>query len=414
MNKPVFSENTLIRVVKQHWGQVVALLARYLKDLDRAEDAMQDALESALTHWKKNGIPNNPNAWLFTTAKHKALDKLRRSHNFIQKKEEYQQLMLLSDISIKEDEYCIPDERLRLILTCCHPALDHNTAVALTLKMICGLQMEEIAKALIINPSTLAQRLVRGKKKIKLAKIPYQIPEKQDLLMRIDMVLQVIYLIFNEGYSASSGDHLARQQLTNEAIRLCQLLLKLMPQEPEIQGLLALMYLHDSRYPARFDQLNGFIPLSEQNRSLWSDTKKDAGLKLITIALKKGKIGFYQLQAAISAVHSRANSYESTDWQEVILLYEQLLHIKESDVVKLNQLVALSNVVPIQAVLRELNEMQNNLSNYQPFYAFRAELFRRIGDGNSAVKDYQKAIALCDNSSIQQFLKRKVNTIVNY
>lgn len=413
MNKSVFNESELIPVVKQHWGRIVALLTQYLKDLDAAEDAMQDALESALMHWKKNGLPANPQAWLFTTAKHKALDKLRRLHNFNEKKDMYHQLITLTDSNTKEDEYCIPDERLRLILTCCHPALDQHTAVALTLKLICGLQTEEIAKALIIKPSTLAQRLVRGKKKIRLAKIPYQLPEKSDLLPRLDMVLQVIYLIFNEGYSASSGEHIARRQLSDEAIRLCLLLLKLIPDEPEIQGLLALMYLHDSRYSARFDETNGFIPLSEQDRSLWDKDKKHTGLKLVSVALKKGKIGFYQLQAAISAVHSNAKCYKSTDWQEVILLYEHLLSIRDSNVIKLNQLVALSNVVPIKAVLKEVNEIQCTLLTYQPLYAFKADLYFRLGDEKSAIANYQKAIELCDNFSIRSFLKQKMNMIID-
>ncbi|MCF6263075.1 MAG: sigma-70 family RNA polymerase sigma factor [Xanthomonadales bacterium] len=345
-----------------HWGRIVALLANLLKDIGLAEDAMQDAFESALVHWKKNGIPQNPQAWLFTTAKHKALDKLRRAQNYHLKQQQYQHLLdTKSSSEISEEDYSIPDERLRLIFTCCHPALDSSTAVALTLRLLGGLTTSEIAKAYLLRTDTMAQRLVRGKRKIKQASVPYIIPEKTEFSGRLDSVLTVLYLIFNAGYSATSRDTAQRQELCQEALRLTQILLRLCAEESEVKGLLALMLLHDSRQAARFSQQGEYIPLELQKRSLWGQQQQDKGLQLVQSALKQGQIGSYQLQAAISAIHAEAEDYSSTNWHEIILVYDELLKANPTNVVRLNRLVAVSQVESPMKVIKELNQLESSL-----------------------------------------------------
>ncbi|MCF6318702.1 MAG: RNA polymerase sigma factor [Proteobacteria bacterium] len=397
-------------IIKNDWGKIVALLANYLKDIDLAEDAMQDALESALIHWQKNGIPNNPQGWLFNTAKHKALDKIRRAKNFIKKQQQYRQLLELNfETETLENDYTIPDERLRLIFTCCHPALDSSVAVALTLRMLGGLTTQEIAKAFLVTKQTMAQRLVRGKKKIKKAGVPFVAPEKKEFNQRLKTVLTVLYLIFNEGYYTSCGDVIIRETLCKEAIRLTTVLLKLCPQHAEIKGLLSLMLLHDSRRKTRYNQKGEFVALESQDRSLWNTQKIEHGLQLIQSALKQKQIGSFQLQAAISAIHAESQDYESTNWLEIVLVYDELLKIDPSDIIRLNRLAALANIRPASEILIELNKLKFFLDNYQPFYTVKADLLVKSGKLKEAKEYYAKAIEMSDNNQIKNFLLRKKN-----
>ncbi len=399
-------------IIKDHWGGIVALLSNYIQDLDLAEDAMQDALESALIHWQKSGIPNHPQAWLFTTAKHKALDKIRRAQNFANKQQQYQ---LLLDLNLKpetqEQDYSIPDERLRLIFTCCHPALDPSVAVALTLRLLGGLSTEEIAKSFLLKTKTMAQRIVRGKKKIKFAGIPYKIPEKEDFSQRLDVVLTVLYLIFNEGYAASGGDKPIRQGLCDEAIRLTQILFKLCPQQAEVKGLLALMLLHDSRKKSRYNHKGEFVPMEQQDRKLWNKKQIEQGIQLTQSALKQKQLGSYQLQAAISAIHAEAKDHKSTNWLEVVLIYDKLLSIKSSDVIRLNRLAALSQIKPVQELIEPVNQLESSLKKYQPFYAVKADFLNKIGEVKKAKFYYQKAIDLCENEGLKGFLIDKLQKL---
>ena len=406
------SNNNLHRIVKLYWGQLLALLIKILKDVELSEDALQDALESAFIHWSKNGVPQNPKAWLLATAKHKAIDKIRRSKNFEEKKTHYQQLLdIQTDTGIKEDEYSIPDERLRLIFTCCHPALAPNISVALTLQLLGGLTTLEIAKAFLVKSETMAQRLVRGKRKIKQAKIPFSIPDKDDFSDRINNVLMVLYLIFNEGYSASTGAKPIRHAMSDEAIRLTQILLKLCPSNSEVKGLLALMYLHDSRKPARFSMLGEFIPLEKQNRLLWDKQRKQEGLDLIQSALKQKHIGCYQLQAVISAIHAEAKDYQSTNWHEIILVYNELIKYNPTDVVRLNRLVAVSQINLDENLLEELIKLGENLTGYQPYFVVKADFLEKMGHVKAAESCYKQAIELTENTYSKKYLYKKLNGI---
>ncbi len=403
---------SLNTIIKNHWGQIVALLSNYLQDLDLAEDAMQDALESALIHWQKNGVPNNPQAWLFTTAKHKALDKIRRAQNFSCKQQQYQQLLELdTQTDTKEDDFAIPDERLRLIFTCCHPAIDSSVSVALTLRLLGGLTTQEIAKAFLLKTETMAQRMVRGKRKIKQAGIAYKIPEKEDFPQRLDAVLKVLYLIFNEGYAASCGDKPIRHKLCDEAIRLTQILFKICPQEAEVKGLLALMLLHDSRKKVRYNQQGEFVPLEQQDRNLWNKDQIEQGIQLVQSALKQKQLGSYQIQAAISALHCEASDFEETDWHQIVLLYDELLKINPSAIIKLNQLMALSHIASVQQVLNQLSFIDDELLKYHPFYVVKAELLVKVKQYDKAKTCFKKAITLCHNTTIKNHLSKKLKTI---
>lgn len=404
--------NKINDIIKNHWGKIVALLTNYLQDIELAEDVMQDALESAIIHWNKNGIPENPQAWLFITAKHKALDKIRRAHNFLKKQEQYKQLLdINSQQHINEQDYTIPDERLRLIFTCCHPALDSSISVALTLRLLGGLTTKEIAKAYLVKPETLAQRLVRGKNKIKQKAIPYNIPERNEFAERLERVLTVLYLIFNEGYSASSGDIPIRHSLCKEAIRLTKILLRLCPKEAEVKGLFALMLLHDSRKLARYSQSGEFIPLEFHDRSLWNSTKIKRGINLVKSALLQKQIGSYQLQATISAIHAEAKSYNTTNWQEIVLVYDELLKINSSNVIKLNRLVAVSCISPVSKVIKDLNKLEIPLKNYQSFYAVKADFLVKLGKTEQAKYYYKMAIKLNDNLQVNKFLKSRLSNL---
>ena len=410
-SSPPINFNVAIhKIVREEWGYLLSSLIKSLGDLHLAEDVLQDAVEAAIIHWRNHGLPNSPNGWLLTTAKRKAIDRFRRDNNFKNKQQDYTHLMQ-DDYEQKEHDYDIPDERLRLIFTCCHPALDPKVSVALTLQLLGGLTTLEIARAFFVKKEAMAQRLVRGKRKIKQAAIPYIIPEKVVFPERLDAVLKVLYLIFNEGYSASSGHKHIRIELCREAIRLAHILNHLCPNQPEIMALLALMLLHDSRANARFGKKGELVPLEGQDRAQWNRTQIEEGRLLVEAALKKGPIGTYQIQAAISAVHAEAENYHETNWQEIILLYDELYKISPSPVVKLNRLAAFSYVGDVEVALVSLKKLEIEFRCYQPYYATRADFYRRLGDIDGAKRNYQKAIELSGNKMEKDFLMRRLSII---
>ncbi|MBC3764635.1 RNA polymerase sigma factor [Neptunicella marina] len=390
--------------------RILATLVRLLGDIELAEDAMQDAFNEALNHWPVKGMPDNPRAWLISTGRFKAIDRLRRQAKFSTYAElpDDHQIDMQDDPAL-QDEQSIVDDQLRLIFTCCHPALSAEARVALTLREVCGMSTEQIASAFLQSTTTLAQRIVRAKSKIRQAGIPYEVPEQEDLPERLDAVLQVIYLLFNEGYSASSGENLLRQELSNEAIRLGKLLLSLLPNA-EIQGLLGLMLLHESRRHARMDDDGDMILLEEQNRALWDKQLIEHGVALVEQALKSGEFGAYSLQAAIAAVHCEAESASDTDWAQIILLYDKLLELTPSPVIELNRAVAIAMRDGPTDGLKLLHQLQQQpaLKNYYWLQSAKADLYRRAGDKQNALKHYQQALGLTEQAAEQRFLKKRI------
>ena len=407
---PLSSPQTAIeRTVREEWGRILASLVKSIGDFQLAEDSLQDALISALDHWQKNGLPKSPAAWLLTTARRRAIDRLRRDQNFSGKAKEIAYLIDLENECVDEDDTAIPDKRLEMIFTCCHPALEQKTRVALTLRTLGGLTTEEIAAAFLDKPQAMAQRLVRAKKKIKLAAIPYEIPDHDLLPERITSVLSVIYLIFNEGYSATTGNSPVRADLCDEAIRLARIVSQLLPDEAEVAGLLALMLLHDSRRLTRMDKDGSIIPLEHQNRKRWDRAKIEQGKQLLHQTLPRRAIGPYQLQAAISAVHADSPSWDKTDWPQIQALYALLYQLNPTPVVRLNQALALSHARSVAEGLDMLEDaaLGGALADYQPYYAAKADLLDRLGDTTGAVDCLEKAIALSDNEADRQFLRAK-------
>ncbi|MEO8620666.1 MAG: RNA polymerase sigma factor [bacterium] len=390
--------------------RVLATLIRLLGDFDSAEEALHDAFVVAVERWPHEGVPDNPVAWLVSTGRFKAIDRRRRQTNLDSKREELARVM--NDESAVEpttSDDDIGDDRLRLIFTCCHPALNPDAQVALTLRTVGNLTTEEIAHAFLMPAPTLAQRIVRAKNKIRAARIPYEIPSQRDLPARLDAVLAVLYLIFNEGYSASSGTSLTRADLCREAIRLGRLLVELIP-EPESEGLLAMMLLHDSRRAARVSANGDLLVLDEQDRSLWNAEQIREGVQLTERALRSGRFGPYTLQAAIAAVHGEAARAEDTDWRQITGLYDVLLRARPSPVVELNRAVAIAMSEGVERGLAIIDELlaRGELDNYQLAHSARADLLRRLGRHGDAAAAYSAALALTTQEQTRRFLERRL------
>ncbi|MFK5977691.1 MAG: RNA polymerase sigma factor [Rhizobiaceae bacterium] len=411
---PIHTKQAIEHIVREDWGRILAVLVKHLRDFQLAEDSLQDAVEAALQHWPERGIPKIPIAWLLQTARRKAIDRIRRHKNFERKQPEYALLMEHEETADTDmiDE-AIPDERLRMIFTCCHPALDEKSRVALTLRTLGGLTTDEIAASFLDKEKTMAQRLVRAKRKIKDAAIAYEIPEPEFWDDRLSSVLSVLYLIFNEGYSASTGEDLIRFDLCEEAIRLTRAIGGLLPDEPEIMGLLALMLLHHSRSKTRYE--NEFIPLKKQNRKAWSQELIIEGTTLVKQALTSNALGPYQLQAAISAVHSEAESHGETDWRQIVLLYEELFRLQSSPIIRLNQAMAISYANSVSEALQwiTMHNLAEALQTYQPYHATMADLHNRNDNRAAAITAYKSAIELSENQPEKTFLKSRLNKLLH-
>lgn len=391
------------RVFREEYGRAVAVLVRAFGDIGLAEDAVQDAFAAAVAAWPAAGIPPAPAGWIITTARRRAIDRLRREAS---RPDRHAQAAILYAQEAREEEV-VDDDRLRLFFTCCHPALAPSAQIALTLRLLGGLTTSEIARAFLVPEPTMAQRLVRAKGKIRDARIPYRIPSDADLPERTAAVAAVVYLIFNEGYAASSGDRLMRDELMGEAVRLGRLLVELLPDEPEVLGLLALMLLEAARSRAR--EVGGvLVTLGEQDRSLWRLDLIEEGQSLVRRCLAIGRPGPYQLQAAINAVHSDAARFEETDWPQILVLYDHLLAVAPTPVVALNRAVALAEVEGPQAALAILDALP--LEQYHAFHAVRADLLRRLGRRSEADTAYRAAIDRTDNTVETAFLRSRLST----
>ena len=394
------------RVFREEYGRAVAVLVRRFGDIDVAEEAVQDAFVEALRRWPDSGIPPSPAGWIITTARNRAVDRLRREAS---RADRHAQAALLHAAAEPRDEGAVNDERLRLIFTCCHPALAPAAQVALTLRLLGGLTTTEIARAFLVPELTMAQRIVRAKGKIRDAGIPYRVPAEEDLQARVRAVLAVIYLIFNEGYTASSGESLIREDLATEAIRLGRIVAELMPREPEAIGLLALMLLIHARRQARVGADGSLVLLAEQDRSLWDRARVAEGQELVRRCLTINRPGPYQLQAAIQAVHSDSDRAQETDWWQILQLYNQLMVVAPSQVIELNRAVALAEVEGPDAALGLIDTL--NLEGYYLYHSIRADLLRRRGRDAEAALAYERALALTDNRAEREFLGRRLREV---
>jgi len=389
--------------------RVLATLIRLLGDFDRAEEALHEAFQAALEQWPREGMPSNPRAWLVSAGRFKAIDAIRRNARFTALEDVAEQVEHLADERAAQETTELEDDRLRLIFTCCHPALAPEAQVALTLREVCGLTTEEIARAFLIPPATLAQRIVRAKNKIRTAHIPYEVPERSQLAERLDSVLRVVYLVFNEGYSASGGAALTRHDLSSEAIRLARLVAELQP-EPEVLGLLALMLLHESRRTARSTPEGDLILLDDQDRRLWDAAKIREGLALVDGLVASGTIGAYGAQAAIAAEHARAAEPARTNWGRIVALYDLLLELEPTAVVELNRAVAVAMCSGPGAGLAAIDAIlaRGELTGYHLAHAARADLYRRLGLREEAAAAYGRALDLAQQEPERRFLRRRL------
>jgi len=405
---------TIETLYRSESGRILATLTRLLGDLDLAEEAVHEAFAAALSLWPSSGVPGNPRPWLISTARFKAIDTLRRRARFDASQDELVRYLEAqwSSAGSPNEEDSLEDDRLRLIFTCCHPALSAEAKVALTLREVCGLTTEEIARAFLVSPATLAQRIVRAKTRIRETRIPYEVPVPQELPERLGAVLQVVYLVFNEGYSAAAGAEVTRAELTGEAIRLGRLLTELQP-EPEVIGLLSLMLLQESRRAARTSPAGELILLENQDRSLWNQEQIAEGLELLEKALQSRHFGSYTLQAAIAAVHAQAESVAVTDWRQIVALYDRLLQIQSSPVVRLNRAVAIAMCDGPEAGLTDIDEIleHGELANYYLAHSVRADMYRRLGRTAEARSSYGKALALTQQEPERQFLQERIRQL---
>jgi RNA polymerase sigma-70 factor, ECF subfamily len=407
-------DQAIEEVYHSDWGRILAALIHLFSDFELAEDAAQEAFAAAVNQWRESGIPESPRAWIIQTARHKAIDRVRRRRRY----SEAVQAISSSALgrAVEEPNYDgteIPDDRLRLIFTCCHPALALDAQVALTLRTLGGLETDEIARAFLVSTTTMAQRLVRAKRKIRDARIPYRIPDLNEMPERLDAALTVTYLIFNEGYVATRGGPLVRTDLCAEAIRLARLIRALMaPPPPEATALLALMLLHDARRPARLDEAGDLVLLEDQDRRLWNQEQIGEALPLVDEALS-GSPGPYAIQAAIASVHCRAARADDTDWRRILALYDLLEHLQPSPVVSLNRAVAVAMVQGARPALELVDALAatSELDSYYLLHSTRADLLRRLGSHQEAVASYSRALALVSNESERRFLQRRLREV---
>jgi RNA polymerase sigma-70 factor, ECF subfamily len=402
-------------VYRNEWGRIVATLIALLGDFDLAEETAQEAFALAVDQWRASGVPENPRAWIISTARHKAIDRMRRQTRFAELIQMYAPEGLGPGTTEPDyDSQEIPDERLRLIFTCCHPALAEEAQVALTLRTLCGLETDEIARAFLVPPATMAQRLVRAKRKIRDAGIPYAVPETSELAERLSAVLTVIYLVFNEGYAATRGQTLVRTDLCAEAVRLGRLVRTLLEPDPpaEATGLLALMLLHDARRDARLNEVGDIVVLEEQDRTRWNYPQIIEALPMVQEIIR-GRPGPYALQAAIAAEHCRAQRAEDTDWRRIAILYGLLERVQPSPIVTLNRAVAIAMVDGPAAALKIMDELaaSGELENYYLLHAARADMLRRLGSSDESARGYERALALVTNESERRFLERRITEV---
>ncbi|HEY6972734.1 MAG TPA: RNA polymerase sigma factor [Nitrospiraceae bacterium] len=400
-------------VYRSESRQVLATLIRLLGDFDTAEEALHDAFAVAVEQWARDGVPANPRAWLVSTGRFKAIDGMRRRARYDESLTELAKELETTTTDVEEyDDDSVEDDRLRLIFTCCHPALPSEAQVAMTLREVCGLATEEIARAFLTKPATIAQRIVRAKAKIRDARIPYEVPSERDLPDRLEAVLRVVYLVFNEGYSASTGASLTRHDLSAEAIRLGRLLIELLP-EPEAVGLLALMLLHDSRRSARTSPSGDLILLEDQDRALWNKNQITEGISLVDRALRSGPVGPFAIQAAIGAVHAQAPNAAATDWAQIVALYDVLLRAEPSPVIELNRAVAVAMRDGPSAGLALIDALlaRGDLDNYHLAHAAHADLCRRLGRTERARASYERALTLTQQEPERRFLTRRLSEL---